>query len=114
MEVAILLDINIKETTNNAKHLLKNYGHYERLAKRSDSQLSIRAKEVVKAIDDTINNIDDELYQFILINRFITKNDVKSVAKHVGLGKSQFSNKQREALLVFAECYPLDNLIVGD
>ncbi|MBF7136411.1 ArpU family phage packaging/lysis transcriptional regulator [Pediococcus pentosaceus] len=108
-----MIDIDSKATVKNAKSLLKKYEHYDRLAKRSENQMSKEAKVIINAINETIEKMDNDLYEFILINRFIKKYKYIDVAKHIGLSNAQFFTRQNEALIVFAECYTLSDLIVG-
>ncbi|MBF7122503.1 ArpU family phage packaging/lysis transcriptional regulator [Pediococcus pentosaceus] len=108
-----MIEIDSKATVKNAKSLLKEYEHYDRLAKRSENQMSKEAKIIINAINETIEKMDNNLYEFILINRFIKKYKYIDVAKHIGLSNAQFFTRQNEALIVFAECYTLSDLIVG-
>ncbi|MCM6819377.1 hypothetical protein [Pediococcus pentosaceus] len=108
------MEIDSKATAKRVKSLLKKYEHYDRLAKRSENQIFREAKVIIKAINETIEKMDNDLYEFILINRFIKKYKYTDVAKHIGLGNTQFFTRQNEALIVFAECYTLSNLIVGE
>lgn len=111
--MAILIEIDSKATAKRVKSLLKKYEHYDRLAKRSENQMSREAKVIIKAINETIEKMNNDLYEFILINRFIKKYKYTDVAKHIGLSNAQFFTRQNEALIVFAECYTLSDLIVG-
>lgn len=110
-----MLNIDKKQTANNVKQLFKKYDDLVRLSKREQRLNSATdATKHLQAINETIKNVDEEIYRFILENRFISHYSVKDVASHVGLSKPRFNDYQNNALVAFAELYYLDDLVALD
>lgn len=108
-----MLNIDEKQTVANAKRIISTYENYKRLSQRDmDDDVTKDALKHVEAINSSLDKTNSDLYKFILENRFINKYKCSDIAKHVGLGHSQFGRKQHEALIAFAEAYPLESLIV--
>ncbi|QYY85505.1 hypothetical protein [Pediococcus pentosaceus] len=108
-----MLNIDEKQTVANSKRVISSYENYKRLSQRDvDNDVTKDALKHVEAIESSLEQTNSDLYKFILENRFINGYKYLDIAKHVGLGHSQFGRKQHEALLAFAEAYPLENLIV--
>ncbi|GEL89313.1 hypothetical protein [Pediococcus parvulus] len=106
-----MLQVDEKQTMKNAKTILKQYPHYERMASRKfDDEITKDAVKHVQAVEESLEQLD-KLEKFILENRYINCYRFTDVAKHVGMGTSRFSDYQQRALLEFAEAYTLDNLI---